>query len=241
MTPASSTIKVHCNRCSGEKNHKTLHTERDDWSEDIGIPEAPGPIMHGFDDYKLVRCCGCDSISLRHESWCNDWGCDSAITSYPPERSRKLPKWLEGTAGIRFVLSETFVPKLLRQIYSAYHSKSYALAAMGIRALVEQVMVDKVTDKGSFVTNLKNFQEAGYLSKVQREFLEATLELGHAAIHRGYEPTEEDIRRSLDMTEPILETVYIHEGHASHLEKSVPKRKKAANKAQHIIPYKRLD
>lgn len=219
------TIKAHCNRCGGEKNQFVLHAHRDEWHENIGSEEHPGPIHHGFDDYRLMKCGGCDSISLRHESWCNDWGCDPCLSYYPPARSRRLPQWIEGMDGLRFVFKHTFVPRLLRQIYTAYHSQSYALAAMGIRALVEQTMIDKIGDKGNFGTNLKEFEAAGYLSAVQRKFLETTLELGHAAIHRGYEPTTEDIRRSLDITEPILETVYIHEGHAEHLQKSVPSRK----------------
>lgn len=224
MSTEIATIRSHCNRCGGEKNQSVLHSVRDDWSENIGTPEEPGPIQRGFEDYKLLRCRGCDSVSLRHESWSNDYGPESYISYYPSARSRNLPEWIEGEYGLRFILSQTFVPNLLRQIYSAYHAGSYALAAMGIRALVEQVMIDKVGDNGTFIANLSKFHDAGYLSSAQRNFLEVTLELGHAAIHRGYEPTAEDIRRSLDMTEPILETVYIHEGHAEHLQKSVPKR-----------------
>jgi hypothetical protein len=226
MSLANQTIRSNCNICSGEKNQLILHHEIDESNEDIGTKEAPGPMIRFCDDYKLLRCCGCDSVSLRHEAFCSDSGEDPHVTSYPSARSRRLPQWIEGLAGVRFILSQTFVPSLLRQIYSAYHSRGYALAAMGIRALVEQVMIDKVGDNGGFNVNLKKFEEAGYISKVQRDFLGTTLELGHAAIHRGYEPKEEDIRRSLDMTEPILETIYIHEGHAHQLEKSIPKRNK---------------
>ena len=220
-------VRAQCNRCGGDKNQIVLHVHRDEWNENLGSQQEAGSIHHGYDDYRLLKCAGCDSISLRHESWCNDWGCEPNIARYPPALSRKLPDWLNCENSLRFIFDETFVPRLLRQIYKAYHSQSYALAAMGIRALVEQTMIDKIGDKGSFMANLKGFEAAGNLSSVQREFLETTLELGHAAIHRGYEPTAEDVRRSLDITEPILETVYIHEGHAIHLRKSVPSRKKS--------------
>ena len=143
MTGEADTIKAHCNRCGGEKNHRVLHHQRDEWREDMGTPEEPGPIQRGFEDYNLLRCCGCDSVSLRHESWCNDYGDESAVSYYPPARSRRLPQWIGGMDGLRFIMSQTFVPKLLRQIYSAYHSRSYALAAMGIRALVEQVLKER--------------------------------------------------------------------------------------------------
>jgi hypothetical protein len=225
MRITSDTIKAHCNRCGGENNQAVLHQLQDEWNQNLGTPEAPGPIQHGFDNYAVLRCRGCDSVSFRHESWCNDYGDEVFVSFYPPTRRRDLPQWVNGMDSLRFSMSQTFVPSLLGQIYSAFHAGSFAIAAMGIRALVEQMIIDKVGDKGSFGANLDAFAQAGYLSKVQRASLEATLELGHAAIHRGYEPSADDVRRALDISEPLLETVYIHEGHAEQLEKTVPKRK----------------
>ena len=225
MPSIPTSMKVHCNRCGGETNHLVLHHLHEEWNENLGSDDAPGPIQNGFDAYSLLRCCGCDSIRFRHESWCNDYGDESVTSYYPSARSRSLPPWLVGVEGLRFIFSQTFVPSLLRQVYSAFHAQSFALAAMGIRALVEQMFIDKVGDKGSFIQNLDAFSSAGYLSRIQRDSLEATLELGHAAIHRGYEPSADDIRRALDIAEPLLETVYIHEGRAEQLQKTIPKRK----------------
>ena len=218
------TPKFHCNACMLKTNHELIYTQKNKWSEDVDDAENCPP-FHGWDEYSFVRCLGCDSFRFIHEAW--DAGCDLPYTNYYPSTiSRPLPKWLNGESGLRFVLSQTFVPTLLRQIYRAYHAQSYALAAMGIRSIIEQMMIDIVSDKGSFEKNLSNFQQQGYISLKQKEFLQKTIELGHAAIHRGHQPTAEDIRRSLDITEPILETVYVHEGHADHLGQSTPRRKK---------------
>jgi hypothetical protein len=43
---------------------------------------------------------------------------------------------------------------LLHEIYQAVHGGQYRLAAMGIRALLEQIMVSKVGDLGSFEKQL---------------------------------------------------------------------------------------
>src|SRR5271157_2537733 len=72
--------------------------------------------------------------------------------------------------------------------------------------------------------NLDEFQKAGYLSERQRTALDTIFEAGHAAIHRGWEPTEDDIRTLMDITESVIESVYLHGVRAERLEKVVPKR-----------------
>jgi hypothetical protein len=217
--------QAHCNACGGHRNHDQISFHQETWEENTEEDGRKIPIADGWDTYTLLKCSGCDAIRLKHESWFSHSPDDeTSVTYYPPALSRNLPTWLSGMESLRFMMSQTFVPTLLKQIYSAYHSGGHALAAMGIRALVEQMMIDKIGDRGAFAVNLKEFEKAGYISKVQREFLEKTIELGHAAIHRGHQPSPEDIRRSLDIAEPILETIYIHEGHATHLETSTPKR-----------------
>ncbi|WP_375166584.1 DUF4145 domain-containing protein [Bradyrhizobium sp. USDA 4532] len=59
---------------------------------------------------------------------------------------------------------------------------------MGIRSALEQIMIFKIGDKGSFNKNLDAFQQGGFISALQREAMRATLDVGDAAMHR-------DIRR----------------------------------------------
>lgn len=59
-----------------------------------------------------------------------------------------------------------------------------ALAVMGIRALLEAVMISKAGDHGTFSENIAEFEKLGYVSKLQRARLETILEAGHATIHR---------------------------------------------------------
>ena len=89
---------------------------------------------------------------------------------------------------------------LLHEIYQAIRGTQHRLAAMGIRALLEQIMVSKVGDRGSFFEHLNSFQELGYISLVQRDSLNNILETGHGAMHRGYRPKEADLILALDIT-----------------------------------------
>ena len=111
------------------------------------------------------------------------------------------------------------------EIYTALHGDCLSLAAMGIRALLEGIMIDRVGDQGSFKNNLKELERQGYLASHQRDILEATLEIGHASIHRGYVPTRDDLTLALDITETMFEMIYIHKEQAAELRRRIPPRK----------------
>jgi hypothetical protein len=113
---------------------------------------------------------------------------------------------------------------LMREVYVAVHNDARRLAAMGIRASLESMMIDKVGDKGSFKANMDAFQAADYLNGRQRGHLEAVLGAGDAAIHRGWEPTANDIVVLLDITEAIIEGAYLHDQSADTLNRRIPVR-----------------
>lgn len=113
---------------------------------------------------------------------------------------------------------------LLAEIYVALRNDQRALAAMGIRALLENVMVEKVGDHGAFSANLKAFETDGYVSRNQRERLETILEAGHAAMHRLYKPSKEDLITLVDIAESIVESIYIHHPKVERLKKGIPPR-----------------
>jgi len=88
------------------------------------------------------------------------------------------------------------------------------------------VMIDKVGDHKYFTKNIDAFAEAGYLSVRQRSQIDTILEAGHAAIHRGWEPSEADVETLFRITESVIENVYLHEKSAERLESAVPRRQK---------------
>ena len=96
---------------------------------------------------------------------------------------------------------------------------------MGVRALLDIVMKSKVGDH-NFKELVIEFQKAGYLSIRQSETLNTILEAGHAATHRAWEPTDQDVMTLLDITEAVIETTYLHEPRARVLDQRVPRRPK---------------
>ena len=110
----------------------------------------------------------------------------------------------------------------MREIYVAVQNGLTRLAAMGIRAALESVMIDKVGDKKNFKANMDAFQEAYYLSVRERGHLEAILNVGDAAMHREWNPPGNDVKVLLDITESIIQVVYLHDKSADALNGRTP-------------------
>lgn len=205
----------HCNNCGGERNQSVLHREYKSWSDD----EAG---ISGSDTHEMLKCMGCNSIRLRHTSTFSEDD-EPTVTYYPPSVFRKRPEWLAGMA-LFSPPEEELVAELLGEIYSALQSGQFRLAAMGVRALLEQVMIHKVGDKGSFVKNLNAFEAGGFVSKLERARLETILEAGHATMHRAFKPSARDLIILVDVAEHVIEAIYVHHRPVEELKGRVPGR-----------------
>jgi len=204
---------AHCNKCAGERDHETLHSDKTTWSDDrYGIS--------GSDRYETLKCCGCSEIKLRHTSWFSEDE-DTTVNSFPPSIFRPRPRWFKELWKVLPFDNDTVEP-LLKEIYVAIQNNLPRTATMGVRALLESVMIEQVGDHNSFVKNMAKFQEGGFISRIQRERLETIFEAGHAAIHRSFCPTTEDLITLVDIAEHILETVYVHGDKVANLKKRIP-------------------
>jgi hypothetical protein len=203
--------KAHCNQCLGSTNHNVLFKKETEWS----VQASHDLVYGGSDSYQLLSCCGCERITFKHDSDCSedfDTRGNPIVTTnyYPAEVSRKKPSWMNEMFCV-LPLGNNFISDLIREIYIALENNSIRLAVMGIRALIEQVMINKVSDQGTFKKNMSKFESEGHISKNQRQVLEPVLEAGHATIHRSYSPTTEELIAMLDVTENIIESIYINE------------------------------
>jgi hypothetical protein len=182
--------------------------------------------------YEMIKCLGCDAISFRRVETMPTFDSDGedieGVAYYPPRVARRSPEWLSDHVGWNLTSGEDIpeiIINILTEIYEALHNNSKRLVAMGVRAVLDAIMVDKVGDQGSFTRNLDTLKKADYLSVRQEAILSTILEAGHAAIHRGWQPTDDQISTLLDITESLIESIYIHEPRAERLEKVVPNRR----------------
>jgi hypothetical protein len=95
---------------------------------------------------------------------------------------------------------------------------------MGARTLVDIVILEKVGDVGGFGQKLKELEAAGFVSSKNREVLEAALDAGSAAAHRGYAPKESDVNLVMNIVENLLQAVYVLHDAGEKLRKATPAR-----------------
>lgn len=212
--------KAYCNTCGGERNHTLLNRIKKTWDQDVGDEFS----VSGGDIYYVLECRGCESVKLLHESWFSEETDERGQpyvnkVYYPSSIFRPYPRW--------FTLLDTkwHITKLLKEIYQAMQNDAPSLAAMGTRAVIEAIMIDKVGDRGTFKANLTEFQNMGFISTFQLGILDAALELGHASIHRGLVPDTAQIEMALDITENLVHELYLLGDLAKASVKNLPKRK----------------
>jgi hypothetical protein len=203
--------KAHCNGCGQLTKHDCLFEKTDS--------------HQGFDDHgyeyewsattSLLECRGCEEISMRVGWWHSEYDASDEMEFYPPRISRKPPGWLHG-------LPRDW-ERLLREIYSALHANSRSLAMMGARTIVDVYMNDAVGDIGGFAAKLKKLVTDGYLGSQDKEILEAALEAGHAAAHRGHAPSPQNVNHVMDIVENLLQK-YALRNAAAKLSKTTPRR-----------------
>jgi hypothetical protein len=212
----AKTTMANCNTCVGERHHSIEAT----------VPAADDKDEYGayyLEHFEIVRCLGCGSMKARRviqDYYLLDaqGGDDMRYEYLPPAEARRAPEW--GHA-----LPEP-IRSLSAEIYRALHAQSHRLAAMGTRALLDMAIIDKVGDAGTFAQKLEAFQKGGFIAEKQRSFLEAALDFGHAATHRGLWADPEQVSAALDIVESALQAVYSLDKQAERLRQVTPKRSK---------------
>ena len=96
------------------------------------------------------------------------------VTYYPSPVPRVLPDWIfDFEIGLVGGDREQMIGQLLQEVYAAGRGGQYRLATMGIRSVLEHVIITKVGDHQTFRKNLEQFYDAGYISLVQRDAVDA--------------------------------------------------------------------
>jgi hypothetical protein len=216
--------RVHCNQCETLTNHCRLYHRTflglfSDNRHENSVDEPAHPDEADWqEDFEILRCCGCDTVCVRHQYSQNDVPDDigTTVRFYPPRLFRRIPAWKD---RLPFELSS-----LLAEVYAALAANSLRLAVMGSRAVVDMVILDKVGDVGPFRQKLQELESQGYIGRVGREHLQAAFDLGSAAAHRGHVPDVDEVAIVIDIVENLLQAVYVLGVGADNLRANTPPR-----------------
>jgi hypothetical protein len=110
-------VTFHCNACGGQRNHAVLTEHVHEWNEELHYYDESdnlsGIHLRRKDVYTLLQCCGCGSVSLKHELFPEEDE-DSTIKTYPPRQFRQMPAWVQEIEWKGDADPFAFIPRLLK-------------------------------------------------------------------------------------------------------------------------------
>ena len=203
--------RSHCNQCGCKTKHHVVAVREQQGSETIGEDFS----IDWSNTYSLLECCGCEEISVKRTSWFSEDPDYENVEYYPTRVSRRQPSWIEDIPEA--------TAELMREIYGALQGDQRRLALMGARTVIDGLLLRQVGDSGTFAERLDALENKGFLSKINREPLEAALNAGHAAAHRSYKPDTANLNLVMDIVENVLQAENLSE-HADKLNQTTPSR-----------------
>lgn len=193
----SSSVRVHCNRCHAETHHALCGECK---TTDQCFDEVSRTQIDFAETYSLLQCQVCGQGRLQVVTW-NSENDHSPPNLFPPSEFRRPPEWLNDLEQ-----TQRF---LLKEIYAALDAGMYAVALMGVRAVLD-VWVSNQTSGGSdFAKKLGPLVTLGTLSAKQVEILKAVFDAGSAAAHRGYAPSQPDAFAAIEAVENLLQQHFL--------------------------------
>jgi hypothetical protein len=213
-------IKIFCNNCDKVTNHSLLASVDEHGEQGV---------VHWKDTYQILKC-SCGNVTVRKQQWCSEWQEPNSEPHYnytflPPRHFRKKPKW--------FSQLDQKLIDVLDEVYAALQHGLYYVATVGIRTVLDMVMVDKVKDIGENEDKYAALLAKGIVTENQLDLLKVAIEAGNAAAHRGYRPSADDLKHLIVITETIIEKLNIAKrkeeyllGKAFEIKSKVPLRER---------------
>lgn len=236
-------LKVYCSKCKQITNTLVMQSVDCDGSEVVGHYEGHAETIDWANNYQIIQCQGCETITFRHVNWFSEeqqqigpdeWE-DGTTTRLYPKRSDKA----------RDMKEYYNVPNKTRRIYretvECFNNDALTLCAAGLRAIIEGICADqKITDgpvlvkkaDGSTQTvrrdNLQGktagLGEKGILTQGNTTILHEHRFLGNEAIHELSQPSPDELILAIDIMEHTLDALYELPDKAAELRRMKAKR-----------------
>ena len=215
--------KGHCPKCGSNRNANVIGTDTERWNHKIQVSKSYSHDLCGYETYRLLKCCGCDTAYIQREEWFSE-GDDAVITHWPSPARRQRPNWL-------YDLNDTTLRCLLEEVYGALDADFRVLAAIGTRTVLDCTMVLNGAEESSwFSEKLATLQEKNVLSEHEKELLEPLINTGSAAAHRAWKPTSDQLNTIMSVIEGFVHRTLVQQEKVDALKKYVPEKTKRAKK-----------
>lgn len=210
-------LKVLCQTCKNKTKHKVIVSVNEVGEDDDEY------YYHWTNDYEIIQCLGCESISFRIEH-SNSEDVDS---EHGPYISVKIyPKRNNETWNIKnFYNVPSNLTRIYRETIDCYNADCFTLCGAGTRALVEGLCTEnsifdgfieytKVDGKtetkksDNLQGKINGLSQQGKLTKQNADILHEHRFLGNKSIHELSIPSKEELSLAIEIIENILETLY---------------------------------
>lgn len=228
MSSEPEIIKGHCPKCgSGRKafvraKHVVPHSDDGDGTS-------------ASDTGMILECCGCERVYFRRDYWFSEW---DELVDYPGPRAtmrpgiettywpsiiaRQRPKWLDSLRD-----RDDSLGLLLEEMYSALDADLRVLAAIGARTVFDRASELLGVDAAfKFQEKLNSLRCHGRISLDEERTLEALVDAGNAAAHRGWRPKADELNTMVDVVESFLYRSFIVSDGIAKLKASVPEKRR---------------
>lgn len=204
-----------CIKCSQTTNHQVMSRVIEHYSDN-----SDQNSFHATTYHEVIRCCGCEAITYRststnsedmdgdmrtQEQWCVE-----TIAYYPPR----------GT-GRREIQDSHQLPPTVLSIYkeclAALNSGLNVVAAIAMRALLEEMCAELSTDHNNLVGKIGQLKDRGLITEETSKILHKIREIGNGAAHERYDFGLKPLTDALIALEHTLTGLYIIPKYAGDL------------------------
>lgn len=203
LESAGTSIFVACSRCATRTQHIVLeHVERS------GREGYEHDFYAWEDDYQIIECRGCRTVSFRHlhsnSEDCTgpDGECRVSQELYPAR-----------IEGRRDLMDLIFVPHDVREVYqetlAAMANNQPVLAGIGIRAIVETVCREMEAEGRSLKQKIDDLASRGLLTTDGAKILHRLRTMGNRSAHAVIPHTSAQLALSMDVVEHLLQGAFI--------------------------------
>ena len=242
-------LKVYCAKCQGKTNHLVMQSVDCNASEIIGYYKGRPEAIHWSDNYQIIQCQGCNSITFRQLSYFSE-----AVQQIGPDEcddgssERLFPKRSNKTRPIKtyYNIPNTIL-RIYRETLECYNNEAVTLCAAGLRAIIEGICADqkvlngpvqvnkagrstKIVRKKNLEGKIAGLGEKGILTQGNTVILHEHRFLGNEAVHELTQPSQDELILAIDIVEHTLEALYEMPDKADELRRIKARRKKKQNK-----------
>ena len=224
-------VIARCPSCGGHRYSNVLAEEELKQEDEFFGPEW------SLTKYRILACCGCgtrffqtvatnsdDLIERKNPDTGEVIGKvpDETIKYYPAFNRRKRPDWSRGVWTEQQKLRD-----IADEMYAALDNELPVLAAVGMRTVFDTATeILGIDTGGTFAEKLDAVLALGKISQEERDHLDALIDAGSAAAHRGWKPENYHLDTMALILEGFLHRAFVMPTKASYLRR-VPSRPSA--------------